>query len=256
MESNKPNKPQIAICPLFKQTGRCSFKENCPNVLAHRRCKFFLYGSCTSQNCPFFHDFNERARIVPGEFCENFRKTGKCALGPGCKFSFFHKKCKYFIQSECKKGINCFYYHDLFAKHQIAARKKPKEKPKSSQQVCKFYNQDKCKFGENCKDLHICYYFSLGQCKFGPRCKYSHEKPNNLSNNDTNFDSDSAISVVSIQSNTKKEENVGLCCICLFNKATHATVPCGHKNYCEECCVRLKFCAICRQIIQTIIKIY
>lgn len=251
-----PSKIQIC-CPYFKAKGRCPLKNNCPNVLAHRRCKFFLYGSCTAKNCPFFHDLNERAMIAPGEFCENFKKTGKCSFGASCKFASFHKKCKYFIVSECKRGVNCFFYHDLFAKNNGSSAGKPKQKPTISQNICKFYNQDKCKFGEKCKDLHICYFFSQGECKYGARCKYSHEKPNNLNNaNNDNSDSDDAISVVSANTNQKSNNDENVCCICLFNKATHATVPCGHKSYCEECSVRLKFCAICRKPIQSIIKVY
>ena len=49
------------------------------------------------------------------------------------------------------------------------------------------------------------------------------------------------------------------CAVCIDNIKSHIIVPCGHKSICEDCAPRIlldRTCPICRQGIQSIIKVY
>lgn len=54
-----------------------------------------------------------------------------------------------------------------------------------------------------------------------------------------------------------EEHPAAECCICLDNPNTHATIPCGHKAYCEDCVELIgNTCAICKGPITGAIKIF
>lgn len=54
----------------------------------------------------------------------------------------------------------------------------------------------------------------------------------------------------------KTHEDKLLCSICLTKNADHAALPCGHLNYCDECSYNLKKCAICREDVEKMQKIF
>lgn len=47
-----------------------------------------------------------------------------------------------------------------------------------------------------------------------------------------------------------------MCKICFEHEYSTALMPCGHVIACGNCSRTLKFCAICRKFIDSIIKIY
>ena len=244
---------KIPFCATYKITGKCPRKNDCPSALGHRRCRFFLYGKCDNLNCPFYHDPKERVLLFKEDYCKSFKLIGQCPLGKDCKFAYFHKNCRYLIEGTCTKGENCHYFHP--SKKGIIQESPIKP---AIQEVCKYYIKSTCTQGKNCKYLHTCPFNLTNSCKYGNKCKYSHEKPENTVkkmesndyNNDDEFDKSSMHSFQSIKDISTT------CCICYDNKATHATVPCGHKIYCIDCIVQLTYCAKCRQKIESIIKIF
>jgi len=53
-----------------------------------------------------------------------------------------------------------------------------------------------------------------------------------------------------------EESDEDLCDICMDAEPTHAFVPCGHRCVCEGCSGKFRECPICRQRIQSVIKIF
>jgi Zinc finger, C3HC4 type (RING finger) len=47
-----------------------------------------------------------------------------------------------------------------------------------------------------------------------------------------------------------------LCVICLVRRSEYALIPCGHMNYCVECCKNLKNCAVCRTDTNNFLKVF
>lgn len=52
------------------------------------------------------------------------------------------------------------------------------------------------------------------------------------------------------------DPNATNCIICVTELATHAIIPCGHRNYCEKCIEKVDRCSICRTFAHSSIKIY
>ena len=59
---------------------------------------------------------------------------------------------------------------------------------------------------------------------------------------------------------TNDDEDKKLCSICLDNKKDHLFMPCRHLCICEDCSKKINIkkdkCIICREKIESIIKIY
>ena len=55
----------------------------------------------------------------------------------------------------------------------------------------------------------------------------------------------------------KSETEKAACCICLEQPPTYACLPCGHKNYCDECIKKVVFkCFVCKQICVQTVKVF
>lgn len=55
-----------------------------------------------------------------------------------------------------------------------------------------------------------------------------------------------------IETNNEEEQ----CCICMTNKKIMAFVPCGHMCTCYNCSEKVKECPLCKENIETKMKIY
>jgi hypothetical protein len=59
-----------------------------------------------------------------------------------------------------------------------------------------------------------------------------------------------------IAAHPAQEDEDRFCVVCLERERTHATIPCGHKHYCETCVAKLVECATCRKTITFNIRIF
>ena len=55
----------------------------------------------------------------------------------------------------------------------------------------------------------------------------------------------------------EKEDDYGLCIICLVKPRSHISIPCGHYMYCELCIKHItNKCPLCRETIDSLIKVF
>jgi hypothetical protein len=241
------------FCKQFKSTGKCPLEGQCKFSFFHKKCSYFQKGKCIKgEGCPFYHGRIEEEYKQGSEekkqICQLFLK-GECKLGKEC--TKLHV-CRYFLNGVCKNGNSCSFTHVKADGKNDAEVLKYKNKPnlEKKKEVCQDYMNGNCKLWKNCNKLHVCKFFHNGFCKNGVSCGFPHV---GLEVQDTKSEADS-ISTTNLSEVIVKDD--GICCICLFNPSTHALVPCGHMIYCEMCVVNLKFCAVCRMPIQSIMKIY
>ena len=193
----EPNSKMI-VCKFFKSKGQCPLDKNCPNEKGHKRCFPFLNGKCDrNENCAFFHDLKEHALIHKADFCELFKRTGKCYNGPSCPFAVFHKNCKYFADGDCKKGQNCPFYHNLFEENKRENEENKGNHQKNNRNIPQNNNNNNMAPNKNFPGIQnfmgiqninnninnnndkkpICKYFNAdGKCTKGENCKFSHQK--------------------------------------------------------------------------------
>lgn len=167
--------------------------------------------------------------------------------------------CKYYILSNCTSR-NCKFSHN--------------EKMRSdfSKNPCcsNFKKSGTCKFDSKCifSSFHKrCKYFEKNQCS-KLNCPYYHyHDPASIINEFlTNGET---MKILKYQFINEFEEKLKIkekksaaekydknCAICLVNKADHVALPCGHLSYCSECCGGLEKCAICRENVARMQRVF
>jgi len=189
-EDIEPNDPQY-ICYKYRETGDCSFGEECKFIHVEgdiqNKLKDICYqyrdtGDCPyGDECKFLHE--EIVQNEPKAICYQYRDTGDCPYGDECKF--LHEEV---IQNEPKDICyqyrdtgDCPYGDECKFSHEEVNQTEPKS-------ICYQYRDTgDCPYGEDCKFTHedvdqpeskaICYqYRDTGDCPYGDTCKFSHEE--------------------------------------------------------------------------------
>jgi hypothetical protein len=263
------------FCKSFKSSGKCPLETECKFSFFHKNCSYFEKGNCfKGDNCPFYHGEKQEKEKEDSEkkqeICQHFLK-GMCKYGKSCNKLHI---CRYFLNGFCKMGTNCDLAHvkpeikdgqsfskvmpnQIFSEIQngksdleIVPKQINEPSPQKKTEICQQFLDGDCKYGKKCYKVHACRHFYKGFCKMDKNCGFPHVKPEGK---ETKSESDS-ISTGGASEVIGKDESI--CCICMNNPSTHAIVPCGHMIYCENCLLKLRFCAKCRAPIQSIMKIY
>ena len=140
------------------------------------------------------------------------------SIGKKCSKVHF---CKFDLNDSCTKGEFCHFLHTI-----------PKIKS-----ICKEILKEQSKTEGISNKLPQCKFFLMDSCAKGKSCRFSHD----------------AVKSDPPANNSIDEK---ICCICMDKPSTHATVPCGHKSYCETCALELEKCAKCREPVLSVLRIF
>lgn len=77
---------------------------------------------------------------------------------------------------------------------------------------------------------------------------------NNKTNNKKLLEQKEKIAKMKTENKKLKQETI--CKICLDKQISRVFLPCGHFVCCEDCCISLKKCPMCRNLIRAVVKSY